>query len=372
MSLATPFKRSASASIGPGVWEARASDEDEQGNEPEAKKPKYSWYVTLESETPDGTSEDESDNESVYSVQDQETEYARDTSDTSTNTWISTDNGNMSLPVEYEVASMSESDNPFLDTLTSSDPEDVIPRGILVDIIESELDPADSSDDSRSSIDSEIGRADYWTCLQCNTKKNNPLFPYCEKCFQIRKNFYPPRPKWKRQRSKTLLKPMKKSIPEKKDSSQEELIKTDSGLGSSQGSQSISEFDSESVISSQCANTTLGASPSFLKNSVDSVDSASPSFVPLKTVSHCSTPKDLQSNAESKIDIIRDKEQPDDDSDSKFCNMCTVNPKDGVFVHGKASHICCCYRCAVKTWKTTKYCPICNRKVTNVLKVYIV
>ncbi|XP_015112607.1 E3 ubiquitin-protein ligase Mdm2 isoform X2 [Diachasma alloeum] len=369
MSLATPLKRSASASISPGVWEARGSDED--GNKPESKKPKYSWYVTLESETPDGTSEDETDNESVYSVQGQETEYARDTSDTSTNTWISTDNGDVSLQVEYEVASMSESDNPFLDSLTSSDPEDVLPQGMLADIIESDLDPADNSDDSRSSIDSEIGRADYWTCLQCSTKKNNPLFPYCEKCFQIRKNFYPPRPKWKRQRSKKILKPTKKSSPERKDS-QEDLVKMDSGLGSSQGSQSISEFDSESVTSSQCTATTLAASPSFLKDSVDSVDGVPSSFLPLKTSSQCSTPKDLPSDVENKIDIIRDREQPDDDGDNKNCNMCTVNPKDGVFVHGKASHICCCYRCAVKTWKTTKYCPICNRKVTNVLKVYIV
>ncbi|XP_011308568.1 E3 ubiquitin-protein ligase Mdm2 [Fopius arisanus] len=370
MSLATPLKRSASASINSDVWEARGSDDEEQGNnEPESKKQKYSWYVTLESETPDGTSEDESDIETVYSVQDEETEFARDTSDTSTNTWISTDTADVSVHVEYDVASMSESDNPFLDGLSSSDPEDIIPQGILAELIESDMDQADNSDDSRSSFDSEIGRADYWTCVQCNMKKNNPLFRYCEKCFQIRKNFFPPRPKWKRRRSKKAPKSLEKSSLEPKNS-QEELVKMDSGLGSSQGSQSISEFDSESAASSQCTDITLPTSPSFVKNSDDIVDGISSRFVPNKTLSQCSTPKDSQPDV--RIIHIPDAAQPEDDGDNKNCNMCTVNPKDGVFVHGKASHICCCYKCAVKTWKATKYCPICNRKVTNVLKAYIV
>lgn len=49
---------------------------------------------------------------------------------------------------------------------------------------------ADDSEDSRSTVDSEIGRADYWTCVQCTNKNNNPLFRYCEKCYQVKMLFH--------------------------------------------------------------------------------------------------------------------------------------------------------------------------------------
>ena len=50
---------------------------------------------------------------------------------------------------------------------------------------ESDIGFADDSDNSRSTVDSEIGKADYWTCVQCNNRNNNPLFRYCEKCYQV-------------------------------------------------------------------------------------------------------------------------------------------------------------------------------------------
>lgn len=59
---------------------------------------------------------------------------------------------------------------------------------ILAAISESEdlyLDRVEDSDATSTSIDSELGKADYWTCVQCNTTNNNPLFRYCEKCYQV-------------------------------------------------------------------------------------------------------------------------------------------------------------------------------------------
>lgn len=66
--------------------------------------------------------------------------------------------------------------------------QELVTIGVITTAIcdESDLGWADNSSDvSRNSIDSEIGLADYWTCVQCNTRNNNPLFRYCEKCYQV-------------------------------------------------------------------------------------------------------------------------------------------------------------------------------------------
>lgn len=61
-----------------------------------------------------------------------------------------------------------------------------------------------------------------------------------------------------------------------------------------------------------------------------------------------------------------------DKIDSKdLCVICISEPKSGVFVHGRIAHICCCYKCAVKVWAKAKRCPICNCRVSNVLKAVV-
>jgi hypothetical protein len=56
---------------------------------------------------------------------------------------------------------------------------------------------------------------------------------------------------------------------------------------------------------------------------------------------------------------------------SDMCMTCVMNPKNGIFVHGKVGHICCCYKCALKVWTQLRRCPVCNCKVNNVLKAII-
>lgn len=51
-----------------------------------------------------------------------------------------------------------------------------------------------------------------------------------------------------------------------------------------------------------------------------------------------------------------------------LCSTCFVNPKNGIFVHGKWAHIYSCYKCSLKIWSETGRCPICNTKVSQVLK----
>ena len=57
--------------------------------------------------------------------------------------------------------------------------------------------------------------------------------------------------------------------------------------------------------------------------------------------------------------------------DPDMCVTCLVNPKNGIFVHRKIGHICCCYKCALKVWKEAGRCPVCNCKVNTVLKAIV-
>lgn len=44
------------------------------------------------------------------------------------------------------------------------------------------------TEESDAPTDPELGRADYWTCIKCKNQKNNPMYRYCEKCYQVKKN----------------------------------------------------------------------------------------------------------------------------------------------------------------------------------------
>lgn len=79
----------------------------------------------------------------------------------------------------------------------------------------------------------------------------------------------------------------------------------------------------------------------------------------LATDSKCETDSQETSNVSGIVD-------PD------VCVTCLVNPRNGIFVHRKVGHICCCYKCSLKVWKETGRCPACNCKVNTVLKTIVV
>lgn len=56
----------------------------------------------------------------------------------------------------------------------------------------------------------------------------------------------------------------------------------------------------------------------------------------------------------------------------ELCIMCNSNPKNSIFLHGRIAHMCCCYKCAIRTWGMNKRCPVCNCKVRNVVKVFTI
>lgn len=46
------------------------------------------------------------------------------------------------------------------------------------------------TEESDAPTDPELGRADYWTCIKCKNHKNNPMYRFCEKCYQVKTNFH--------------------------------------------------------------------------------------------------------------------------------------------------------------------------------------
>lgn len=263
--------------------------------------------------------------------------------------------------------------------------QDFIAPNVFIEIFESGTDYADNSDDSRTSYDSEISHTDYWKCIQCNATQNNPLFRYCEKCYKLRKSYFTPRPDAKRRRNKkNKIKNDNKSDKSKTNLSQESNV--DSGLASnaSQESQSssIGPYNSnnnsisnltESMMSSPSSSSLSILSSSVIKNdgvdnadSVDTVDSVD--FDAVKNV--CKMKRSVSTLSEESVGAQTVVGSSQNSNDEKNCMICTVAPRDGAFAHGKDLHICCCYNCAKLAWKKSRFCPICNRKVTNVLRAY--
>lgn len=52
-----------------------------------------------------------------------------------------------------------------------------------------------------------------------------------------------------------------------------------------------------------------------------------------------------------------------------LCNICLIMPKNGIFHHGKISHVYCCYSCANKMHRNSNKCPICKVKLKYVTKM---
>lgn len=45
------------------------------------------------------------------------------------------------------------------------------------------------TEESDGSCDLELSQHDYWKCVKCNNKQNNPLYRYCERCYQVSCHF---------------------------------------------------------------------------------------------------------------------------------------------------------------------------------------
>lgn len=98
--------------------------------------------------------------------------------------------------IEYEIPDDSESDDV---SSASSGTDDftyeaataacfefnALINGHLTDDDDEEYILADTEEESDGSVDLELGHADYWKCVKCNNPQNNPMYRYCERCYQV-------------------------------------------------------------------------------------------------------------------------------------------------------------------------------------------
>ncbi|XP_073997827.1 E3 ubiquitin-protein ligase Mdm2-like isoform X2 [Rhodnius prolixus] len=214
--------------------------------------PPKRWYYVLASESDlesDGT-------ESIYSLQEKSTDLAKDTSDTCTkSSWSSDDEGRM---IEFEVVSFTEEEqyHPPQSKDSSSSPEDLL-SSIPLTEKQGSQNTTMSADNSNLESDGEILNINfhkgglYKFCFRCKQTNETPFFRYCIRCYKLRKNFLPPRPKGGR----------KKRLPNANVDSKNSI---DSGIGLS-SSQSIEKDIVEEFIANK-SNNDINHSSSDLCN----------------------------------------------------------------------------------------------------------
>ncbi|XP_066998704.2 E3 ubiquitin-protein ligase Mdm2 [Anabrus simplex] len=335
---------------------------DLDGESP-GKRSKCQYYFVLASESELPTDED---TESEHSIQGKVTDFVKDTSDSD---WTDSSSAVRVEYEEYEVAS-SSSDQPFFssDSMSSATDDLIRTAGVIAAVIDEDLGLfADTSDSDSDPVRDPELRNDFWICVQCKNKNNNPLFRFCEKCWRLRKDFLPPRPQ--RRRSKKKSTPS--SLPSNRNHCETDKSNLDnrsleaaSNLGSisaeaakSLGNASVkaaSNLDNRSVdAASNLDNRTVEAASNLNSRSVEAasdLNNRSAKFtsdIRGDSGYPCSEPGSPQASTSQQFPVS--SEGPD------LCITCVTRPKNGIFVHRTAGHICCCYECAVKVWKKLAY-----------------
>lgn len=321
-------------------------------------------------------------------------DIARDTSDTEAADSDATD----ASDVEYEPVTEPEDIGPVDDNDTSANSDNDIIATKVIEVSvgdDGELQFADSERTDSHESDSEMDLYDYWNCAQCRAENNNPLYRYCHKCFQVRKNFFPPRPKRKRNRLTDTDKTDEIPRTLSQDSGMDSPMSQEMDVPTSQEVDPNFGEGSEGAGGSGNAKSDHSIVRRYRKRRAESADRRTKR----KRLSRTDSDTDLDSDddGQTKIEVrplVKTVSDPAITIDDKLpvkitkkviantlmdkledtknlCMICISEPKSGVFVHGRIAHICCCYKCAVKVWAKAKRCPVCNCKVSNVLKAVV-
>lgn len=157
------------------------------------------------------------------------------------------------------------------------------------------------------------------------------------------------------------------------------LSSQDSGIGSSQEFPSL-QLDKIVVPKQQRSSGNLSDNKnteSVINRKRQHSESSISDFEEVKNVKRSRTVrsgKDSAPKVADDLEKVQDSEQVksvvSDSEQRDLCIVCNVEPKNSIFLHGNIAHMCCCYKCAIRTWGTTKRCPVCNCKVKNVVKVF--
>ncbi|KAK7788436.1 hypothetical protein R5R35_008824 [Gryllus longicercus] len=295
----------------------------------------------LDSESPLPTDEN---SESVCSVQQAGTVSAKDTSDTS---WSSDEL--VSTDVEFEEYDVTSIPSPekLWSNCDSSGSDDMLYTATAATVsmpahLREDRDSwADSSSSNLDSSDSDV-TVPMWPCVRCKIK-SIPQARYCVKCFQLRKGYFPERPKrtHRRRRKRATSSPPDAALADMPsnvlDLEQAQSSGNQSAGKLEKGDNGISLGVNDKRLAPECASSSQSSS---LMLQMGSQDSAPPEDADRELLS----PK------------------------SELCTMCFNKPKDGAFVHSKTVHIMYCYQCALKVWNETKKCAMCERRPHDVLK----
>ncbi|XP_066256842.1 E3 ubiquitin-protein ligase Mdm2-like isoform X3 [Euwallacea similis] len=376
------------------------------------KKPRFNNY-RLESES---SKTSEEDTESVCSLQAKDTDFVKDTSDTESKS-SSNSGDEYEVEVEYDVDSLSENDDIEISTTDSEVVKRMMLAAAAAAICDRSLEAwiTDAEDsDSTSLEEPSVGRSDFSTCVQCKGENLNPLYRYCEKCFQDRKKYFPPRPRRRRRKKPQTSEPSQESV--KLDMLKYCLsgLSQDSGVSSNQDCPSLGldrivipdhlqlpgtskTEDNTPTISIPLENQTASFKTDLaLKRKRQSSESSLSDVDIIKkpkpeqhtsdlgseissTSSFTSTMLNIGGDTGETSGVSSNKPSPTSSlignsegsaSESELCIFCNSAPKNSIFLHTNIAHRCCCYPCAKKTLKSTKRCPICNLSVNKVVRIF--
>ncbi|XP_055371200.1 E3 ubiquitin-protein ligase Mdm2-like [Condylostylus longicornis] len=219
------------------------------------------FYITLAKESPKNISYDSS-SDTYDSFHFRETDYCKDTTDTLSDSSYTTEEIATVDMVEYEVASRSASEN-FYSNDSSSGTEDIV-FALVTKSAATESSTSDFADSEESNYnivqkDSELSSADYWKCVKCKNKQNNPMFRYCERCYQIRKSHFPPRPPQRKRRGE---------LQNKMSSGLDKYVQKSNNNGNCTSLSSLSDIDKNMSSSNKINNSSKDTISSKVPNAI--------------------------------------------------------------------------------------------------------
>ena len=160
---------------------------------------------------------------------------------------------------------------------------------------------------------------DHWSC-ECGTK-NKPLQRHCIFCWKIR-------PGW---------------LGEKRKRSP-----------SSEETDTVKKFKEESIDSGVCLSSQDTASSQTMElNALEK----------RRTFLNYRGQSPVKDNGSQSPSVQKGPEDP--------CVICLKRSKTGSIIHGSTGHQVCCYPCAKRLKRRKGKCPVCRRKIKDVIRNYV-
>jgi len=298
----------------------------------------------------------------------------------------------------------------------------------VVTILPDESNLADNSDDDFDKDVSMVKTKMPYHCYRCNSLQMPGVW-YCIPCWRQRSNWLPPRPKPYKKRklqnenipssqikkniqtinlnqaqndkmlspqenkneasisstpsndvvkinfdkpSSSTLDRIRRSVTpdtdkvDSADSSNEEqdnIVKGDSGF--------CSANSKENLFTSEKSSRNVDKRISFTIEATETDGGYEPTKITKENSSaKKSEPKDVEGNFSANKLTIQGFREDGKSSSDNLCMFCCTNKKDTSLIHGKIGHQICCYPCGKRVWREQGRCPVCNRKVEKIVRIF--